>query len=133
MFDILMVDDDAVDRMSVQRALAKSELPHRLTMAVDGIEGMKRLRHESATKPSLILLDLNMPRMHGLEFLAELRSDPVNSDSIVFVLTTSDADRDRAAAYSHHVAGYIVKSSIGDQSEKLVELIETYLQVVDLP
>jgi len=63
-------------------------------------------------KPYIILLDLNMPRMSGIEFLEVIRHDDALRDTVVFVLTTSKADEDRTAAYKKHVAGYIVKSDV---------------------
>lgn len=84
-------------------------------------------------RPNLILLDLNMPRMGGIEFLEELRTDPNLKDSVVFVLTTSDAEADRLAAYDHFVAGYMVKSKIGENFFQLADMLEGYWRIVELP
>jgi CheY-like chemotaxis protein len=113
MIHILLVDDDEVDVMNVQRAFKKNNIANPLFIARNGIEALDILRGKgSASLPDerrLILLDLNMPRMSGLEFLRELRSDPTLQSLTVVVLTTSDDDRDKVEAYNLNVAGYILK------------------------
>ncbi len=91
------------------------------------------LRGGRVPRPHLILLDLNMPRMGGLEFIKTLREDRSLCDSVVFVLTTSKSDEDLSAAYRSHVAGYIVKSEIGDSFSSLVQMLDAYWQIVELP
>ncbi|MCA9622394.1 MAG: response regulator, partial [Myxococcales bacterium] len=76
---------------------------------------------------------LNMPRMDGREFLAELREDPEHRDAIVFVLTTSETPEDRAASYDKNVAGYIVKSAVGEGFLNVINLLDRYWRVVLLP
>ncbi|MEZ4447664.1 MAG: response regulator [Polyangiaceae bacterium] len=135
--NILLVDDDNVDAMAVERAFKRAKIANPLHLARDGVEGLDMLRgkggHEPLPKPYLIILDLNMPRMNGIEFLAELREDPNHRDAIVFVLTTSQADEDRAASYDKNVAGYLLKSKLGDGFLDLVELLDRYWRVVMLP
>ena len=80
-----------------------------------------------------MLIDINMPRMNGLEFLRELRSDPQLSKSVAFILTTSSDDRDVAAAYELNVAGYIVKDRVGEEFINLVSTLDGYWKIVDLP
>ncbi|WP_337997079.1 response regulator [Oleispirillum naphthae] len=130
---LLLVEDDDVDAMGVERALKKRRIANPLIRARDGIEALEFLRGDKVERPFLILLDLNMPRMGGLEFIRTLRADPDLSDAVVFVLTTSKSDEDMAAAYRAHVAGYIVKSEIGNCFNDLVELLDAYWQVVELP
>jgi CheY-like chemotaxis protein len=84
-------------------------------------------------RPRLILLDLNMPRMNGHEFLQALRADETLTDDVVFVLTTSDADTDRARAYHQHVAGYMVKAAVGPQFSRLAQLLIDYQASVRWP
>ena len=91
------------------------------------------LRAGQVPRPYIILLDLNMPRMGGLEFLKEVRADPGLSDSVVFVLTTSDDDADRCQAYRQHIAGYCVKSRVGADFLELTGLLKAYWRVVELP
>ena len=121
---LLLVEDDAIDVMTVERMLRKQHIANPLFVARDGVEALEMLRGEGGRRPVpspfLILLDLNMPRMGGLEFLTELRRDPQLQRATVFVLTTSDAPEDRLAAYEHRVAGYIVKDRMG---EDLLDLL----------
>ncbi len=115
MLNILLVEDDEVDVMTVQRAFKKGNITNPLYIAGNGIEALTMLRGEPG-KPSLIpsdrriiLLDLNMPKMNGLEFLQELRTDPTIRQIPVVVLTTSNEEQDRIKAYNLNVAGYILK------------------------
>jgi len=111
---VLHVEDDSVDSMVVQRAFKKNNIPFTLLHAVDGIEALDMLRgingkEKLTPTPRYILLDINMPKMNGLEFLKELRSDKELSVITVVVLTTSNDEQDRAEAYKYHVSGYILK------------------------
>jgi CheY-like chemotaxis protein len=81
----------------------------------------------------LILLDLNMPRMDGIEFLKELRKDEELKKSIVFIMTTSDADEDKVKAYNLGVAGYILKSNPANAFLEATALLDTYWRVVEFP
>ncbi len=133
---VLLVDDDDVDVMAVKRDFAAAKIGNPLVVARDGIEALEMLRGQRApavTKPYMILLDLNMPRMNGIEFLHELRKDPAHGDAVVFVLTTSAADEDRAAAYRELISGYIVKATAGADFKRLVTLLDAYWMVVELP
>lgn len=131
---ILLVDDDDVDVMGVQRALKKLKILNPIVRARDGIEGLELLRDPQAVKrPYIVLLDLNMPRMSGLEMLAELRKDSALSSAVVFVLTTSKADEDKVEAYQQHIAGFIIKSQVGDGFLRVMEMLDHYWRVVELP
>ncbi|AKJ29141.1 response regulator [Caldimonas brevitalea] len=107
---ILLVDDDTIDVMNVQRAFAKAQLPHPLHLASNGVEALAMLRGGQVPPGRrLVLLDLNMPCMNGIEFLHELRADPSLRSLPVVVLTTSDDDRDKVSANHLNVAGYLLK------------------------
>jgi CheY-like chemotaxis protein len=107
---ILLVDDDDIDVMNVRRAFEKGKIENPLYHAEDGLAALEMLRDGTIPKQRrLVLLDLNMPRMNGIEFLKELRADPELHGTAVVVLTTSDEERDRIEAYHFHVAGYLVK------------------------
>ena len=135
--NILLVEDDEVDAMAVQRAFSKHGIENPITVACDGVEALEYLRGENGKarfpRPYLILLDLNMPRMNGIEFLQELRSDPKLRSSLVYVLTTSDDDRDKTAAYNNVVAGYILKSEVGRDFLPLVGMIEKVSIAIHFP
>lgn len=131
---ILLVEDDDIDAMGVQRALKQKKILNPVVRARNGKEGLELLQTDGVVRrPFVILLDLNMPIMNGLEMLAEIRKDPALSRSVIFVMTTSSADEDKMAAYSKHVAGYIVKSNVGEGFLNLIEMLNMYWRVVELP
>lgn len=108
--NILLVEDDEVDVMNVQRAFKKNNILNPLHIASDGIDALSVLRSNAMPRDRrLILLDLNMPRMGGIEFLREVRKDPELRATPVVVLTTSNEEKDRVEAYNLNVAGYILK------------------------
>ena len=114
MVNILLVEDDEIDVMNVRRAFKKNNIANPLHVAGNGIEALAMLRGEGASAAipkdrRLVLLDLNMPRMGGIEFLRELRADADLRPTPVVVLTTSNDDKDRVEAYNLNVAGYILK------------------------
>lgn len=134
--NILIVEDDDVAAESVVRSLRRHAMEFPVTIAHDGLEALAILRGEAPikiSKPFIILLDLNMSRMNGFEFLREIRSDVKLRDSIIFVLTTSNADSDRTLAYKENIAGYLVKSAVGPQFTHLANLLDSYSNAVTLP
>ncbi len=111
---ILLVEDDLLDTMNVERELRKLHIAVPLHKTRNGREALDLLRGTADTPalerlPTVVLLDINMPRMNGLEFLAEIRADPRLRELMVFVMTTSEEDTDRSRAQQLDVAGYIVK------------------------
>ena len=134
---ILLVDDDDVAAEAVERAFHRAKIANPIVRARDGVEALAMLRDKSVpptvSRPHLILLDLKMPRMNGLTFLQELRNDPELKQTIVFVLTTSDSEKDRYDAYKHLIAGYIVKSRAGQDFMELIQLLDHYWRVVEFP
>lgn len=134
---LLMVEDDDLDATAITRAFKKLKLTNPLVRAKDGVEALEYLRGENGrtkiARPYMILLDLNMPRMDGIEFLAELRKDPRLSNNVIIVLTTSAADKDKVAAYDNHVAGYVIKSDLGSSFLEVIQLIDCYWRIVSLP
>jgi CheY-like chemotaxis protein len=134
---VLLVEDNDVDREAVRRAFDRHRIANPIHSAVDGVEAPEILRGTNGKRklprPYLILLDINMPRMSGIEMLRELRADPDLRDSIVFVLTTSASDQDKMAAYGANVAGYILKSDVGAGFVGLVSLLDHYWRIVEFP
>ena len=134
---ILLVEDDEIDAEAIQRAFAKHKVANPVVVARDGIEALDYLRGENGktaiARPYMVLLDLNMPRMNGFEFLAALRADASIADSIVFVLTTSDLDEDKVSAYDYQVAGYTVKSKVGESFLELATMVNAYWRIVEFP
>lgn len=136
--NILLVEDDKVDVMNVQRAFKKANISNPLYVASNGIEALAILRNESDTvkMPStrrLILLDLNMPKMGGIEFLEELRKDPNLRPTPVIVLTTSDQERDRVEAYNLNVAGYILKPVTFINFAEVMAALNRYWTLCEIP
>lgn len=134
---LLLVEDDAVDVKAFKRALETLKILNPLTIASDGVEALEILRGENGVealkRPYLILLDLDMPRMGGLEFLDELRNDAELSHSLVFVMTTSPDEEDRFRAYDRHVAGYVLKHSVAHSFLDAVAMFGHYWRVIELP
>ncbi|WP_156840145.1 response regulator [Novosphingobium aquimarinum] len=134
--DILVVDDDDLTAELLERSLRKERGRFRIVSAHDGLEGLVQLRGSqpgSAQPPMIVVLDLNMPRMSGLEFLRVVRADATMRQNVIFVLTTSDADEDRCRVYEECVAGYIRKSDVGRGFRDVAHLISTYCKTVYLP
>ena len=130
---ILHVEDDDIDAMALQRALFKQGIDNPLVRARDGLEALDILRWHRIDRPYLILLDLNLPRMNGLEVLKALRQDTMLSDSVVFVVTTSNAQEDMLGVYREHAAGYVLKQSLQNGYIDMVQMLEHYWNTVKLP
>ena len=123
---ILLIEDDKVDIMTVQRALKKNEISNPMYIARTGLEAFGMLRGEGGFEklsPALILLDLNLPKMSGIEFLRELRSDPELKGLHIIVLTSSNEPKDQAAAYEYNVDDYIVKPHSFDEFTRAMATI----------
>jgi CheY-like chemotaxis protein len=125
---ILLIEDDRVDIMTVQRALKKNDISNPLHIARTGLEALDMLRGENGAKridplPALTLLDLNLPKMSGIEFLQELRNDPELKSLRIIVLTSSNEPKDRAAAFKFEVDDYIVKPHSFDEFRRAVATV----------
>jgi CheY-like chemotaxis protein len=132
--NILLVDDDEVDVMTVKRAFSKANITNRLFVASNGVEALELLRGESIPQSRrLILLDLNMPRMNGLEFLREVRNDPALAALTVVVLTTSNEDRDRVDAFKLNVAGYLLKPVTFHTFAEVMATLNKYWTLMEMP
>jgi CheY-like chemotaxis protein len=134
---LLHVEDDEICIMGLERAFKKAKIANPISFAHDGIDALDMLRgtggRERFPRPYLILLDLNMPRMGGVEFLQELRRDEELKKSIVFIMTTSGADKDKVNAYNLGVAGYILKTNPANAFLEATALLDTYWRVVEFP
>lgn len=133
---VLLIEDDDVDAERVERAFRKLNLTLPIRRARDGVEALEILRGEALPafeRPYIILLDLKLPRMGGLQFLGCVREDPGLRDAVVFVLTTSQNEADRFKAYQCNVAGYIVKSPTNGDFLNIANLLEWYRRVVEFP
>lgn len=120
---ILLVDDDWIDRKAVIRAFESINFPYSITEAIDGKEAIEILDEANDEDvPYLILLDLNMPRMNGMDFLEKISNNESYKKHLIFVLSTSANSNDIKNSYRYKIAGYFVK----DQLERLVEFINIY-------
>lgn len=109
MYKILVVEDDEVDVINIHKAFNKVNIINPMYFAKDGREALDMIETGTVEKPLLILLDINMPRMNGLEFLRELRAKTEWESTPVVILTTSNLEKDKFEAYQLKVAGYVVK------------------------
>ena len=131
--NILLVDDDQVDVLTVERAFEKAHTKNRLFIARDGIEALEMLRGDAIPRERrLVLLDLNMPRMNGIELLRALRNDPKLKHTAVVVMTTSTDDRDRLEAYKQRIAGYVVKPVTFHAFEEVMAALDQYWRLMEL-
>jgi CheY-like chemotaxis protein len=134
MLNILLVEDDEVDVMNVQRAFQKNHIANPLFIAGDGVDALAKLRSGDIPRERrIVLLDLNMPRMNGIEFLRELRRDPDLASTTVVVLTTSNDDRDKIDAYNLNVAGYLLKPETFSNFCEVMATLNKYWTLVELP
>lgn len=131
---ILLVEDDEVDIMNVKRAFKKNNISNPLVIAHNGLEALEVLRSTSdGPKPKIVLLDLNMPKMGGIEFLKEIRQDPELATLSVFVMTTSNEDGDKIDAFNLNVAGYILKPLSMDRFIAAVSTLNSYWTLCEYP
>ena len=130
---ILLVEDDSVDVMTVQRALSELEVPNKLVCKVDGKEALEYLGVLSNEKPCIILLDLNMPKMNGFEFLKILKADDSLKKIPVVVLTTSADKADTVESFELGVAGYVVKPIDYKEFIEKIGVINLYWTLSELP
>jgi len=128
---ILLVEDDEVDVKALKWAFDKLKVANPLVIASDGVEALEMLK--DLPRPYLIITDINMPRMNGIEFLRKIRASENYRDSIVFVLTTSNDEQDKIDAYDLNVAGYMLKTDMGTSFTRAISLIDNYWKVVEFP
>lgn len=134
MLNILLVEDDQIDVMNVKRAFEKSHITNPLFVAGNGIEALELLRGSTIPRDRrIILLDLNMPKMNGIEFLRALRADESLRPIPVVVLTTSNDERDKVEAYQLNVAGYLLKPVTFHNFVEIMAALNKYWMLVELP
>lgn len=137
-FSILHIDDDQVDKMVIEKVIRKLGITTHLFHAADGEEALDLLRGTNGKTapdplPNIIITDINMPRMNGLEFLKALRDDPKLRHMSVLIMTTSNDDVDRQEAFSYHVAGYVIKPVDIQQFENTFQTLHAYWKLCEWP
>jgi CheY-like chemotaxis protein len=134
---ILLVEDDDGDAKAVERAFQKAAISFPFIRAVSGGEALDMLRGTNGRPrlqpPYLLLIDLTMPGMDGLQLVKALRADRDLRRSIAFILTTSKREEDKLAAYDLNVAGYIAKATAGREFMNVVDLADGYRRIVEMP
>jgi len=135
---ILLVEDDSVDIMNVQRAFKKNNITNPLHLAFNGVEALNMLRGLNGKpkmnpQPRVILLDINMPKMNGLEFLKELRNDPDLKSITAFIMTTSNDDQDKIEGYKLNIAGYILKPLSFEKFVNVVSILSSFWKLCEQP
>jgi CheY-like chemotaxis protein len=130
---ILLVEDDQVDAMTVKRALKEIKVTNPVKVAGNGEEALNFLNDDENDQPNIILLDLNMPKMNGIEFLKVVKNDEDMRKIPVVVLTTSREDQDRVESFSLSVAGYMVKPVDYLKFVEVVKAIDLYWTLSELP
>ena len=130
---ILLVEDDQVDAMIVERALKEIKITNRLDVAHDGEKALARLMDAHTEKPCLILLDLNMPRMNGLELLSIIKQHEILKKIPVIILTSSGEEQDKLDSFKWGVAGYIIKPVEYQQFVEIMRTIDSYWSLSELP
>ncbi|MDE4191804.1 response regulator [Phaeobacter gallaeciensis] len=134
--NIVLVEDDDGDAKALRRAFKKAKIANPIIRFKDGVEALAFLRGNLETTPPktfVVLCDINMPRMNGLELLGKIREDPQLRKTLIFMLTTSDDERDIEMAYLNNVAGYIVKARAGHMFLDLMTTLDNYWRVVEIP
>ena len=130
---ILLVEDDEVDVLTVKRALRDLKVSNPIRVANSGEQALEILRDPDAPRPAIVLLDLNMPRMSGMEFLQVAREDGCINGIPVVVLTTSRQDQDVMQGFELHVAGYMVKPVDYRKFVEVMKAIDLYWTLSELP
>jgi len=134
---ILLVEDDEIDVKAFRRAFSKLNITNPLHVVNDGVEAWEYLENcfdeRRIDTPSLVILDINMPRMNGLELLQKIRGDERMKQLIVFMLTTSNDDKDKFDAYNLNVAGYMLKTDMGSGFQRAIQLVDNYWRVIEFP
>lgn len=133
----VVIDDDDIDREVIRRALRKNGSTNPIIEAENGAVALSILQGTAdkapLEKPYLLILDLNMPRMNGFEFLDRLRDDPNLRYTPIFVLSTSGAESDKKNAHKRCISGYILKSSDNQDLTNAVAMLDQYQRIVELP
>ena len=130
---ILLVEDDSVDVMTVKRALKELDVTNEIVSTGDGEEALEYLHNHAATRPCVILLDLNMPRMSGMEFMKIAKADTSLKTIPIIVFTTSNTDQDITHSFELGAAGYMVKSVDYSKFIETIKTIDSYWTLSKLP
>ncbi|WP_199610124.1 response regulator [Flocculibacter collagenilyticus] len=130
---LFVVEDDDVDFKTLMRAMKKRKITNPVIRAYDGLEALEMLKKNEIPKPFIMLVDLQMPRMSGSELLQKIRQEDELKTNVVFILTTSQDVNDIRQSYENQVAGYFLKDDAEQSIFRVVDAIDAYWNIVQLP
>lgn len=130
---ILLVEDDHVDILTIKRALREIQVPNPVVTAENGEVALAHLRDPASERPCIILLDLNMPIMNGIEFLQQAKGDRALRSIPVIVLTTSDEQQDKVSSFNLSVAGYMAKPVDYRRFVEMIRFVDAYWTISEMP
>jgi len=130
---LFVVEDDDIDYMTIKRSFNRMKIANPIVRAQDGKEAFDMMINKEIKKPFIMLLDLQMPRISGIELLSKIRKTPNIKDTVIFVLTSSADERDIVSSYQHNVAGYFVKDEVGKEFLEILSLLDGYWKIVHIP
>lgn len=130
---LFVVEDDEVDFMAIKRSFNKMRIANPIVRATNGEEALNMLKNDDISYPFIMLLDLRMPKLSGIDLLKEIRNDEKLSCTTVFILTSSDNEKDIIETHKLHVAGYFVKDLAGKEFINVVSLLDGYWRIAQLP
>ncbi len=130
---ILLIEDDLVDAKTIKRAFEELKIRNKLVHTANGEDALNYLGNSRNKKPCVILLDLNMPKMDGLEFLQVVKKDKILMQIPVVVLTVSSQEQDVVESFNLGVAGYIIKPADYEQFAEKLKTFQLYWSLSELP
>jgi CheY-like chemotaxis protein len=130
---VLLVEDDLIDQMSVKRAFKDIKITNELVIVNNGLEALEFMNMDEGNIPGIILLDLNMPKMNGLEFLEKIRTNERYRRIPVIILTTSKEENDRIESFNLGIAGYMIKPVDYIKFVEVLKTIDIYWTLSEMP
>lgn len=130
---LFIVEDDEIDFMTIERTMKRMQSNNPVIRAVDGQAALDQLHAKQIHRPFVMLLDLKIPKISGLELLKLLRKMPDFKDTVVFILSSSSDEKDIKASYQQNVAGYFVKSDIDNEFTDILTLLHGYWRTAHIP
>jgi CheY-like chemotaxis protein len=130
---LFVVEDDDIDYMTIKRSFNSMKIGNPIVRAQDGKEAFDMMINKEIQTPFIMLLDLQMPRVSGIELLTKIRQTPNIKDTVIFVLTSSADEKDIVSSYQHNVAGYFVKDEVGKEFLEILYLLNGYWKIVHIP
>lgn len=136
--NLMLVDDDEVDIQDIQRTFQKNNINNPLHIATNGLDALNMLLGKAGEQklhptPKIIILDINMPKMNGIEFMKTIRSNNKLKSLLIFILTTSNNEQDKIDAYNLNVAGYIIKPFQFSDFKEVVSALHHYWNLLEFP